>query len=212
MILPKLEWNVVIIGNWNLAILSPAGIAKRFFHLPEETQIEVMIPLEGVAPIQVRYKGITVIPSADRVIITPVIPNPESFELTKSIAEKVLQQLPETPVHAIGVNFRYGGKDDVPDGVISLLKSETDLPVSDAGFHIIGRSHGRSLSWNKGVLNVSASTKEDSYQVLFNFELKSSDPTVLADWVKMPVNEFLETIDKLSGTLLNIDDVEINDE
>ena len=37
MTVEALDWNVVVAGFWNPAILTPSGIARRLFGLPEET-------------------------------------------------------------------------------------------------------------------------------------------------------------------------------
>jgi hypothetical protein len=52
------NWDVVIVGFWNRAILTPNGIAKRLFKLPEGSGIEVLVPVNSLEPSQVKHNGI----------------------------------------------------------------------------------------------------------------------------------------------------------
>jgi len=193
------DWNVVIAGYWNLAILSPAGIARRVFRLPEETPVEVLVPLDGVAPLQVRHNGIGVVPSKDRLVVVPQVANASTLDAAKAIAANILRDLPETPVHAIGVNIRFKSvQSDLTDNLLHLLEHDSDNRLSDSGFAIISRSLGRSVPWNGGVLNISV-TEDDKQlcHVLFNFDLKSNDFEALSKWVERPSREFLDQVEAL---------------
>jgi hypothetical protein len=55
MALSPERWSVVIIGRWNRAILTPAGIAKRVFGEPETKLMDVEVPLDGLSPYRVRH-------------------------------------------------------------------------------------------------------------------------------------------------------------
>ena len=199
------DWNVVIIGYWNLAILSPAGIANRLFHVAEDTPIEVLVALDGVAPIQAKYEGITVIPDDKRLVVGPVVATAQNMERAKKISAEALKALPQTPVHAVGVNFRYVGSTiDADDEFLKLLKHDSDDSLSDAEFQIVARSHSRSIRWKEGVLNISLTTDdENTCKVLFNFELKSTDVNALISWLAQPVEEFLSVVKTLISDYLS---------
>lgn len=194
---PK-EWNVVIVGYWNLAILSPAGIAKRLFQL-DDTPVEVLVPLDGMAPIQVKHESISVVPSQKQLIVTTTTHNAATFNLAKGIAATALRNLPETPVQGVGVNFRFVTEPgETANELLNLFQHESDNRLSDADFEIVSRSMGRSVRWNDGVLNVSLSEAAgEPYQLLFNFELKSTDNAALTAWVERPAEDFLGVVHSL---------------
>ena len=148
------DWNVVVIGHWNRAILSPAGIAKRLFGLPEGTPIEVMVPLEVVAPYHVRHKNITVIPSSDRLVVSPVQCTFENLVEAIGIIRKALEDLPRTPVFAVGINVRYISTTEV-DVLQQSTASAWDDKLSDKRLIIASRSIMRSVHWRDGTINIT---------------------------------------------------------
>ena len=101
------NWNVVVVGHWNRAILSPNGIAKRLFGLEDGTPVQVLIPLDVVGPYHVRHEKITVIPSNDRLLVQPLHSTFENLMDAMSIARRALEDLPLTPVFAAGINLNY---------------------------------------------------------------------------------------------------------
>ena len=53
MLLEPGDWNVVIVGHWNRAILTPQGIATRLLQLPPETEIGIEVPMDAIGPYRV---------------------------------------------------------------------------------------------------------------------------------------------------------------
>src|SRR6266404_107175 len=146
-------WNVLIIGAWNAAILTPNGIKKRLFELPEATPVEVEVSLDQPAPHRVIYDGIVVTPLAHALEVSP---RRFEFPLLKratEIARKALQALPETPTSAVGVNIRYNFG-TLPDELIDMVKAPIDQTLSDADFAIKGGVTKRALTFDSGVINV----------------------------------------------------------
>ena len=45
MPLEPYDWNVVLLGHWNRAILTPQGISERLFQLLSETEIGIEVPM-----------------------------------------------------------------------------------------------------------------------------------------------------------------------
>jgi hypothetical protein len=54
MPLKPYDWNVVVLGHWNQAILTPQGIAERLFQLPSETEIGIEVPMDAIGPFRVK--------------------------------------------------------------------------------------------------------------------------------------------------------------
>src|SRR6516165_8300462 len=68
------EWNVVVMGRWNRAILTPQGIATRLFQLPLNTSIGVEVPMDGIGPYRVSHDRLVVMVSEAWLIVEGVLP------------------------------------------------------------------------------------------------------------------------------------------
>ena len=183
-------WNILIIGAWNTAILTPDGIRKRLFQLPEGTPVDIDVAIDRPAPHRVRHDGLFVVPSSGALEISADEPNIASLKRASEIACRALDSLPETPLSAAGVNLRYQ-LSEIPDSLLTLTELDLDDVLSDEKYQILERSIKRTLSLQPGVLNVEISMKQDTAKVLFNFHMDSKDPKVLSDWV--------HDIEKFSG-------------
>jgi hypothetical protein len=193
MSLKPLDWNVVVVGRWNLAILTPAGIRKYMFGgLPEATQLRIAVPLDGISPYMIEDPNneITVIPSADRIVIKL---QKEDYRMLRSAMQagvKVLSSLPETPVSAAGFNIRFI-VDEIPLELIDVANSTIDQKLATLNYYnIVSRTISRSISYNDGLMNLVIDIKEDSVStVVFNFHQGSNDRQKLINWLNLPVED-----------------------
>lgn len=193
-------WNVVVNGAWNLAILTPDGIKKRLFDLPENTPIQLEIAIDKPGTFRAFYDGITVSPSSRQLDVSTQSNDVESLEKACKLAQTALTNLPETPVSAAGVNIRYS-LTPIPNQLFDLMKSSVDDVFSDNGFAITGSSSSRSLAFEPGVVNVEISYDADNNGVLvFNFHYATSSAQALTEWLDK-VNEFAATADDLLAAL-----------
>lgn len=177
------DWNIVIAGAWNVAILTPEGVARRLFNLEPGTPVEVQVAVDVGAPIRVRHENIIVQPSPTSLVITPQDPTPEVLANSVTIATRALTSLPETPMSAAGLNLRFLF-DQIPDSLIEVGKSVIDDKLPDAGFEIVEKMLKRRIVWQDGVLNLEISEREDSSGlVVFNYHKNSNSPTELNEWL-----------------------------
>jgi hypothetical protein len=177
------EWNVVVAGAWNLAILTPQGVARRLFKLEPDAGVEVEVALDGPAPLRIIHSGIMVIPAARQLIVQPQIPSPESLVRAGEIAANAVMALPETPIHAAGINLRYKF-DGLPETLIGALHSGLDDALGEAELRIEGRSMKRTLSWTPGHLNLEIVEGADaSGLVVMNYHHAATIPAELSDWL-----------------------------
>lgn len=175
------DWNVIINGAWNLAILTPDGVARELFELPPGQPVEVRVPLDRRAPIMVSHGRITVVPSEIRLAVSPERPEPGELKRAAAVPVKAIASLPRTPVSAAGVNIRYEF-DPVPDLLLTVLESGLDPGLGEAG-QIIGRGIKRTLSWGAGHLNLDVTQSKASAIVSFNFHRASADGGELTQWL-----------------------------
>lgn len=178
------DWNIVIAGAWNIAILTPEGIAKRLFNLDSGTPVEVQVAVNVRAPIQVKYDDIIVQPAPSALVILPQTSSPELLKKSVNIAKRALKDLPETPLSAVGLNIRFQF-DNIPDALINACNSVIDNKLSDENLKIMGKVLKRQVEWKKGELNIEIHEKQNSSaHVLFNFNKNSNNPAELSEWLE----------------------------
>ena len=177
------DWNVVVTGAWNTAILTPNGIASRLFGLPPETPVEVLVPLDRQDPIRVVHDGMTVVPSSNRLVVAPINCTAQGLGKASKLAIKAIQSLPETPTTAAGINVRYRF-DSLPDELIKIGSSGLDDRLAETDQKILAKTLRRSLAWKAGLLNIEVHEGQDaSGFLIFNFHRESTKGRDLEEWL-----------------------------
>lgn len=177
------NWNVQLIGFWNRAIYTPAGISRRLFQLPQNIPVQVLIPLDFPAPYQVQHDGLTVSVGGDRLVVHTDRANFEGIAAAMEIGRRALDDLPRTPFIAAGFNLRY-----TSDGMVSSLDeivgNAWDNHLSDEGLAILERTVTRAVRRQNGRVNVTLTQKEDlTFSLLLNFDLQTDDVAQLRAWI-----------------------------
>jgi hypothetical protein len=194
------SWNVVIVGAWNIAILTPDGIAKRLFELPQGTPVQVEVPIDRPGPYRVLHDGLMVIPSSNQLEVAPQALELGSLQKASRVAQMALRALPETPVFAAGINIRYRFA-SLPDELIDLVKAPIDDVLSDTSFQIDGGLTKRSLALPPGILNLEiVQGKSADGSVSLNFHRESTAQTDLQAWLAR-VEEFFALSERVLETI-----------
>lgn len=189
------NWNVVVIGAWNLAILSPDGIRHRLFELPDQASIELEMAVDRPGQFRVGHEGIVVIPTSSALEVATRVPNAESLARACGLCQQALRVLPETPVSAAGVNFRYRFA-ELPDHLFDLMHAPVDETLSDAEFRVTATVTRKTVALAPGVVNVQMQYQEATGTLEFNFHRDSTVPNDLSDWLGR-VQEFRRLSDRL---------------
>jgi hypothetical protein len=194
------NWNVIVLGAWNPAILSPDGIRRRLFELPDNTPIELELAVDRPGVFRVASEGIVVVPTTASLEIAPRTPTAETLARACALGRRALQVLPETPVSAAGVNIRYRF-DEMPDQVLDLVRAPLDATLSDAAFEVTAALTRRSLALPPGVINVQINHGTGvAGSIEFNFHRDATLPTELSNWLDR-VQEFVQLADRISNIL-----------
>lgn len=191
------DWDVVVLGAWNPAILTPGGVAKRLFEL-KDVAVQINVPVDGMAPIQILHDGLIVVPSSTSLIVSIQDPSVQAVTRAATVATRAIQSLPDTPMTAAGVNLRYRFQ-SAPDQFNAWLGSELDGELSDAGFEIRKLALQRELAWAGGTLNLHVSQLGAVADLLFNFHRASDKPDELVAWLSRAsemVEATLELLEK----------------
>lgn len=198
------EWNVVLLGNWNRAILTPNGIAKRLFKLEEGTALKVEVPIDGLEPPKVIHDNCAVQVSGSRLIINTRVANTEQLETARNTGINALVSLPETPMTAVGFNLRYKVNDPPPE-LYAQMECPLDTAISDAGFVIIEGMVKRSIEYNNGLINIEIlSPTTDHFTVLINYHLESRIIEDLKTWLRVDKVDIQTEAKKLMEDVLGL--------
>jgi hypothetical protein len=190
-------WNVTIVGFWNRAIYTPAGISRHLFRLPANTPVQVFIPIDLPAPYQVQHEGLTVTVGGDRLVVQPAQPNFARLTAALEIGRRALEHLPYTPLVAAGINFRY--KSDGPVAVLEdVTASAWDERLSDQRLEIRERTVTRAVRHGNGRINVTVTQKEDlTFFLELNFDLQSDEVQQLLAWITIPEADLRREVERI---------------
>ena len=193
MELTPFDWNAIIIGHWNPAILTPAGIARRLFGLQNATPVRVEVPMDGLAPYRVVHEHTLVLADANRLLIGAMEPSFDVLHNAMETAVKALNALPETPVTAAGFNVRYK-TEDPPPHLLDVTRAQIDSTLADAGWTIVRRELTRALDAEPGRINLEIKEEDDdqSITIVLNFHRHSSEHADLIEWLSTPVDRIKE--------------------
>ena len=172
-----------MVGAWNLAILTPDGIRKRLLELPDGSALDIELAVDRPGAFRVRHGGLIIEPTPLSLNVFCEQSTPESIQAACKIAEKALTGLPETPLSAVGVNFKYRFA-ELPDASLALIECPLDDALSDTGAAIVSRSIKRTLEHEEGTLNIELALEKEGNGILgFNYHLNSGAPTQLNAWL-----------------------------
>lgn len=175
------EWNVVVVGAWNPAILTPAGIAQRIFELPTTTPIQVLVPIDGRAPTKVIHAGLEVMASAEQLIVSPSECSPAALQNAGAAAARAIKTLPITPFTAAGINVRTR-YERLPSVLLDGLDSTLDNVLGER-YKLESRALQRAIEWDTGTLNLRVEGQDGGGTIQVNFHLQSSDEAALRTWL-----------------------------
>ena len=201
------DWNVVVRGAWNRAILTPHGIKRLVFDLPKGTSVAVEVALDAPgSPQRVRYEGIVVSVVPGSLVIEPDPCDYDLLDRARQCACRAMTELPRTPFSAAGFNIRYRFEEP-PSALLRTIQCDVDRIVSDLELKIVGRKLYRTLDWQDGEINLEIDAdKEGAVALVLNFHKGSEEHEVLMAWLSLSMDrvkaEVARVLEALPGVLL----------
>jgi hypothetical protein len=179
------DWSIIILGRWNQAILTPAGIAKYLFKVKDPKTLEVAVPMDGISPYQVKCPNSAIVVMTENNLLRINLLDTDYDTLCNAmkIGVNALKSLPETPVTAAGFNVKFRSH-DYDSNQTSLVNSKIDDILSDQSYKILSRTINRSLEYNSGKLNIIIFISDNSFDVTFNFHRDSKNINDLVQWLE----------------------------
>jgi hypothetical protein len=177
MPLVPFDWNVVVVGGWNRAILTPQGIITRLFQMPEGTEFHLEVPMDAIGPYRVVYGGLVVMADPRMLVIEAPVNTFENLAEAMVIGYRAIENLPETPVSAAGFNVRFKGDSQEKDlePLLQATQHDWDGRLADARYPLCERSISRAVHWEGGKILMSLAQNEEAMITLaLNFERRGS--------------------------------------
>lgn len=203
------DWSVVVLGAWNRAILTPSGISKRLFRLPEGTQVEVMVPIDVIAPFRVKHEDVSVSATAESLIVTPEKSTLNNLKKAMEIADRALSNLPETPVIAAGINLKYKSSQPVR-ALARLLQSSLDQSFSEQTIEVLSRTILRSVRWKQGEIRIAVSQEPgQAYSILLNVHMEGDTTGKLKEWLSVSLEETHRQVETILFDCLGLSEGDI---
>ena len=193
------DWNAVVLGFWNVAILSPDGIRRRLFEIPEPAAIELEMAVDRPGVFRVGHGGLVVVPNPFSLDVMPRVSNAEGLERAAVVCQRALRSLPETPVSAAGVNIRYRFA-EIPNALFDQFQVPLDGPLADADYVVNASSVTKTLAHPPGVINLAMRFEGSVGTLEFNFHRESNVPNDLSGWLAR-AQEFVGVSDRLAAIM-----------
>ena len=195
------DWNVVIAGRWNRAILTPKGVARFVYALEEDQNLRIEVPVDGLSPYRVFHPDGDIFVSHDpfRLLINLKTPGYRALGKAMRAGATALERLPVTPVTAAGFNVKF--RTTEPLDLDHLGSTGADDRLSDGGFAMRARTFGRVLAFGDGELNVAIMTDDDETVLHCNFHRGSEDKPDLIAWLSMEPDDVRRTVRNLCESL-----------
>lgn len=184
------SWDVVVVGAWNTAILTPQGIGRRIFNLAEGQAVQVDVPMNANVGPFVRHGGQIVRVTDERLSISPERVSFQSIAESMQLAKRPMQSLRETPFRAAGINYRFIFG-DTSDEFLRITRTDLDEFLVDVHEkEVRSRRLRRSASFADGNINIDLFEYHDgSSAIMFNFHRETSQLDDLLQWLDGPVDD-----------------------
>jgi len=167
-------WNVVLAGFWNRSIFLPEWAFPRLFprHAEPGGEVQTEVALLQALPLIYRDAQVAMEISGGRLAFRPQALNDECLLRCELMARSMLQALPETPVHAIGINFGY--REALPPGhVVAMFNDVDDAELDQQGWAIGERKLVRKLTRGDDTLSLTMTFGGEAVDFDFNFHTEA---------------------------------------
>ena len=166
MIRKQEGWNIVLAGFWNRSLFLPEWVGPRLFPGPG---MEIEVALLPALPLIYRDQQVSMEISWGRLVFRPLnLTDNATLLRAEGMARSMLQALPETPVHAVGINF--GFCEEIPPGhVVAMFNHVDDVELGQQEWAITERKLTRRLTRQDDVLSLTMTYSGEAVDFDFNF-------------------------------------------
>ena len=186
------EHTIVLIGSWNLGILTPQWVGMNVFK-QDEVAVEMLMQNASSVTVRLKVEGLSLQLSNDRLVFTPN--GAEKYDRNQLIEAvcNLLEGLPLTPVKAIGLNYGFveSPMTDCTNDILSFSDDNKLAASGEAKFTEVKRGF-LADNWELN-LKVMDEIETDCayYQFNFHFDVQDakSAKKVIEDFAEQTVME-----------------------
>jgi len=163
--------NLVIIGAWNPAIITPIWLRQQFPELFPGDQFQAEFITGPAVAVRFTINNVQIDPSNGRLVLSCGIDDQPTFESLPRLATAISDRLPHTPVAAVGLNFVFEAAQGAPLAVDRFLnEGGQDEFYANLGLTSrIGRQVTHSFALPQSTLNLTYEYKPERTTLMFNF-------------------------------------------
>jgi hypothetical protein len=169
----------VILGSWNFAIFIAEGwLAERVGAPIDEPDLGIA----GGRPVfRYRFRDMTLSVAEGQLILAPDGQEGGSHQRCYDVAMRLLNDLPATPVTAVGINVCFDVSEP-PDRLGGLLAVEDEHDLGTQGLRPLARTYGRRFQSDRCVINLSIAqaVAVEGLRLDFNHHFDVDPKTALA--------------------------------
>jgi hypothetical protein len=169
MISKQDAWGIVLAGHWNRMIFTPEWVGARLFH---QEEVETQIALLPIFPIIYRHEDVVLEASGPRLIFRPRFNSNQSLEAAQRMAVTVLDDLPNTPLLGVGINFSFIERNP-PPALLALFNLGDGRLIARAGWETSETKVTRKLTGPIGTMLLSLGQDADGVTLDFNFHTET---------------------------------------
>jgi len=173
---PKLiDQNIVVLGSLNPAIFHPNWLGKIKVLEPKE-KVEAKIKIGANFPSEFRGDKFKWSLDYSRLQVSLNSPNENSAKLLSEFVCKIFEELPHTPITALGENFAFEIESG-PEALIFLKKKEWEVGGKTTWGSVSALQHNLSVSvdeTSKIIITVENDNQKTSVKFNFHFDVNDT--------------------------------------
>lgn len=196
------ECNLVMVGAWNPAIITPNWLKQQFPEMITASEYETAYVAAPYPAIRYGIEGVFIDPTNGRLRLSPQKADRSRLELIPKLALAIYNRLSHTPIAAMGFNFAYRASAGERFAAFDFVK-ERDQERFYQGLGLNRMTHAQikhSFISSKYQLNLRYDANEEADKVSFNFHYAVSEAPRVREALEA-FNENLSTSETLQRKL-----------
>lgn len=188
--------NLVLLGAWNTAILTPEWIIRHVPSLDGDAQVPIEISLGNPHRFRFTVKNVVVQPASLRLDLIAQQESEETYEVIANIARAIVETLPHTPISAVGHNmaFELENAESIRSECSDDLDELQDFYKNAAAGTAVNKMRAQHvIEYSDHILNVSYVISRIQRVIEFNYNYAIASPQDLSNSISKYKENMLQS-------------------